>query len=226
MDSRFARNIPALSEKEQALLAGSGILVAGCGGIGGRVCELLLRAGVGRISLSDGDVFSESNFNRQAYCGRDSYGLNKAEYLAKMLKVTSPDTEIRSFPVFLGDQTFPEASEGCSVVIDAVDSVRSRLFLEDACARAGIVLVHGAVHGWSVQVGIIPPGSGILRRLYQNASEDASPEGRTVLSPAPSLCASVQTAEAIKLLTGRTPSLLEKLLVADLSSMEMRIFTL
>ncbi len=226
MDSRFTRNIPALNEKEQALLAGSGVLIAGCGGIGGRVCELLLRAGVGKISLADGDVFAESNFNRQAYCEKGSYGRNKAEYLANSLGITFPDAKIRSFPFFLNTQTFTEAAEGCSVVIDAVDNIRSRLFLEGACARAGIVLIHGAVHGWSVQTGVIPPGSAILHSLYQNASEDVSPEGKTVLSPAPAFCASVQAAEAIKLLTGRTPSLSGKLLVTDLSSMEMRIFTL
>ena len=226
MEPRFERNIPALSEKEQALLSGSGVLVVGCGGIGGRVCELLLRAGVGRISLADGDSFCESNFNRQMFCGESSYGLNKAEHLAKTLGVTFLSAEIVPFPVFLDDQTFPRAASGCSVVIDAVDSVRSRLFLEDACAGAGLVLVHGAVHGWSVQAGVVPPGSGILHRLYKNVTEDPSPEGRTVLSPAPAFCAAVQAAETVKLLAGREPSLAGRLLAADLSAMEMRVFTL
>ena len=226
MDPRFERNMPALSEKEQSLLSGSGVLITGCGGIGGRVCELLLRAGVEKISLADGDSFSESNFNRQAYCNQLSYGRNKAEHLAETLAITFPDAEIRPFPVFLDDQTFTQAAAGCSVVVDAVDNIRSRLFLEDACATAGIFLIHGAVHGWSVQAGVIPPGTGILRRLYKNAFEDASSEGRTVLSPAPAFCASVQAAEAIKLLAGRAPALSGRLLVADLSAMEMQIFTL
>ena len=226
MDPRFERNIPALSEKEQTLLSESGVLVAGCGGIGGRVCELLLRAGVKRISVADGDEFTESNFNRQAFCEKSSYGLNKAEHLAKTLGITFPDAEIRSFPVFLDGQTFPQAAAGCSVVIDAVDSVRARLFLEDACTGAGIVLVHGAVHGWTVQAGIVPPGSGILHSIYRNVAEDASPEGKTVLSPAPAFCAAVQAAETVKLLAGRAPSLLRKLLAADLSSMDMQVFTL
>ena len=112
------------------------------------------------------------------------------------------------------------------MVVDAVDNIRSRLFLEDACAGAGICLIHGAVHGWSVQAGVIPPGSGILHRLYKNAFEDASSEGRTVLSPAPAFCASVQAAEVIKLLAGRAPALSGRLLVADLSVMEMQVFTL
>ena len=226
MDPRFERNIPALSEKEQALLSASGVLIAGCGGIGGRVCELLLRAGVGRISLADGDSFAESNYNRQAFCEERSFGLNKAEHLSKTLGVTFPDAEIIPYPVFLDDQTFPKAAAGCSVVVDAVDSIRSRLFLEDACANAGLVLVHGAVHGWSVQAGVVPPGSGILHRLYKNASVDASPEGRTVLCFAPAFCAAVQAAETVKLLTGRAPSLTGRLLAADLSAMDMCVFTL
>ncbi len=226
MDPRFERNLPALSEKEQEALFTSRILIAGCGGIGGRVCELLLRAGVGKISLADGDVFTESNFNRQAFCEKASYGRNKAEHLAERLNGTFPDAEVCAFPGQLDEQTFPGAAAGCSAVIDAVDNIRSRLFLEDACARSGLPLIHGAVHGWSVQAGVIPPGAGILHRLYKNASEDLSSEGRTVLSPAPAFCASVQAAEAIKLLSGRVPSLSGRLLVADLSSMEMRVFTL
>ena len=226
MDPRFERNFPALSEKEQALLTGSRVLVTGCGGIGGRVCELLLRAGIGALSIADGDTFAESNFNRQAFCEKKAYGRNKAEYLAEKLGGMFPDAEIRPFPVFLDGDTFPQAAADCSAVIDAVDNIRTRLFLEDACAAAGLILIHGAVNGWSVQTGVIPPGSGILHRLYRNASEASSPADRTVLVQAPAFCAAVQTAEAVKLLTGREPALSGRLLAADLSCMEMRVFTL
>ena len=65
MDERYSRNLPAVSEEEQAVLARRRVLVAGCGGLGGYLIEYLARMGVGEITAVDGDLFEPSNLNRQ-----------------------------------------------------------------------------------------------------------------------------------------------------------------
>jgi molybdopterin/thiamine biosynthesis adenylyltransferase len=65
MEERYVRNIGALTEAECRRLMDKKVFVAGCGGIGGNVINLLLRIGVGSIAAADGDVFELSNLNRQ-----------------------------------------------------------------------------------------------------------------------------------------------------------------
>ena len=65
MDSRYARNFPALTEAEWNILKQKRILVVGCGGLGGHIIDQLARIGIGSIRAVDGDVFEESNLNRQ-----------------------------------------------------------------------------------------------------------------------------------------------------------------
>ena len=62
---RYTRNIPALTEAECELLAEKKVCVIGCGGLGGNVLEHLARIGIGMITAVDGDVFDQSNLNRQ-----------------------------------------------------------------------------------------------------------------------------------------------------------------
>lgn len=70
MDERYIRNLGALTEEEYALLRSKTVFVAGCGGLGGYLIEMLLRIGVGEIRAADGDVFEASNLNRQLLSSR------------------------------------------------------------------------------------------------------------------------------------------------------------
>ena len=65
MEERYIRNLGALSEAECSLLREKTVFVAGCGGLGGYLIEMLLRLGVGEIRAADGDRFETSNLNRQ-----------------------------------------------------------------------------------------------------------------------------------------------------------------
>lgn len=77
MDARYARNIPALSEEDCALLQTKKACIVGCGGLGGHLIELLSRIGIGAIRAVDGDVFEESNLNRQLPSSVDVLGEKK-----------------------------------------------------------------------------------------------------------------------------------------------------
>ena len=223
MEPRYLRNIPTLTPEEQALLGQKHVLLAGCGGLGGYLLEMLLRAGVGEITAVDADSFEASNLNRQLLCTAETLGQRKTSAAAARAKAVRPDVRFRAIDGVLDAKSAPALLQGCDLALDALDGVASRLVLADACAAAGIPLVHGAVAGLSAQVAVAAPGSGLLRRIYAAAAE---PARSSVLAPACALCAAVQAAEAISLLAGRPPALLGKLLLADLETMEFHTMEL
>ena len=170
---RHSRNIPALSEDDMGKLADSRVLVAGCGGIGGSVIEHLARIGIGAITVVDGDSFDESNLNRQILCTPDNLGCSKAAAAAERVSLIDPSIRVKAVCEPIVKENAAGLLKDADLVIDALDSVESRLMLEDAAADAGIFIVHGAIRGWDLQVMLVPPGSGLLRSLYAGAAEDA-----------------------------------------------------
>lgn len=223
MDDRYSRNIPAVSAEEQALLARKRVLAAGCGGLGGYLIEYLARMGVGEITAVDGDVFEPSNLNRQLLSTQALLGISKALAAQARVRAVNPAVTVRAVEAFLDESNADELVRGTDLVLDALDNIPARLILEDACARAGVPIVHGAIQGWSVQAAVVPPGSGALRRLYGRAK---APADKTSLPFTPAFCAAVQAAEAVKLLCGRPPVLEGKLLLADLRRMDWDVLTI
>lgn len=223
MEERYSRNIPAVSAEEQAVLARRRALVAGCGGLGGYLIEYLARMGVGEITAVDGDVFEPSNLNRQLLASPDLLGAGKALAARDRVRAVNPAVTVRAVEAFLDGENADGLVRGMDLVLDALDNIPARLVLEDACARNGVPIVHGAIQGWSVQAAVVPPGSGLLRRLYGAAK---APAEKTSLPFTPAFCAAVQAAEAVKLLCGRAPALEGKLLLADLRRMDWDVLTM
>jgi tRNA A37 threonylcarbamoyladenosine dehydratase len=80
----LARNRGLISDVEQRRLAASTVLIAGVGGVGGRVAETMARVGIGHLIVTDPDQFAVSNLNRQAGCTRETLGRNKAVVIAEL----------------------------------------------------------------------------------------------------------------------------------------------
>jgi len=200
MDHRYIRNIPALSEEECALLRTKKIAVIGCGGLGGHMIELMARIGIGRIVAVDGDVFEESNLNRQLLSEVSLLGTSKAEAAADRVHRINPDVCVEVAPVFLDAENAADLLRGCDAVFDGLDNIAARRILSKACADAGIPCIFGAISGWVAQAGISLPGDGLIERLYP---EGTAIRDKSVLSFTPALCASMQAALGVKLLTGR-----------------------
>ncbi len=197
---RHSRNIPALSEDDMTRLAGSHAAVIGCGGLGGYVVEYLARIGVGSLTVADGDVFTESNLNRQILCTADNIGESKAMAAAGRVKQIDPSVSVVPVCEYLTKENAPVLLAGADIVIDCLDNIESRLVLEDAAADAGITLVHGAISGWDLQAMLVPPGSGLLRALYEGAEED---ETKTSLPMTPAACAALEVSLAVGRLCGK-----------------------
>jgi len=218
MQEQFLRNIPALSEEEQARLRASHAAVVGCGGLGGYIIEYLARIGVGHLTVIDGDRFEPTNLNRQLLSSADTMEQAKAEAASSRVRSICPETSVRDEAVFLSEENADSLLEGADVVMDALDSGASRLILAHACRERGIPLIHGAIQGWNAQIAVCPPESHVLEQLYGAGAAQTS--DKSCLSFTPALCAAIQCAEATKILTGREPALRGRLLMVDLRYMD------
>jgi len=200
MDARYQRNLPALTEAECHTLRQKRVLVVGCGGLGGHILDQLARIGIGGIRAVDGDVFEETNLNRQLLSEVSLLGTGKAQAAADRVRRVNPDVDMEAVEAFLTEENALQLIGGCDVVLDALDNIQSRKILAAACEKAGIPYVYGAISGWVAQAAVSMPGDHLMDLLY--------PEGtvlrdKSVLSFTPALCASLQVSLCIKLLTGR-----------------------
>lgn len=200
MEPRYIRNIPALTEQECALLRTKRVAVIGCGGLGGYLIEYLARIGFGTIRTVDGDVFEETNLNRQLLSEPSVIGRSKAEAAAARIRAVNPEIVVEAIPCFLNKANAAALISGCDAVLDALDNISARKTLAKACAEAGIPYVYGAISGWVAQAGFSMPGDGMLDILYPEGTQIRD---KSVLSFTPGLCASMQTALCVKWLTGR-----------------------
>ena len=216
MQARYERNIPALSGQECLLLQKKKVFVAGCGGLGGHIIENLTRIGIGSIVCADGDVFEESNLNRQLLSEISVLGKPKAETAAERIRRINPDINVQAVHAWISEDNAAALISGCDAVLDALDNIPARKMLAKACAQAGIPFIHGAIRGWVVQAAVSMPGDQLMDILYP---ETAVSNDKSVLSFTPALCASMQAALCTKLLCGR-PIESGKLYYFDLQDME------
>lgn len=221
MQERYIRNLGPLTEEECLLLRQRRVFLAGCGGLGGYLLEHLLRAGVGAITVCDGDTIVPSNLNRQLLADMESLGRSKTEAACARAALVNPEAAVEARPVFLTADNALGLIAGHDLALDALDSPAARRILASACRQAGIPLVHGAIRGWYAQAAVILPDSGMMEQLYPADATAAPDQGS--LSPTVGLCAAIQAGEAVKLLCGRPSPLAGRLLWVDLVEQEYQV---
>ena len=130
MKNQFERTCNLIGEEALERLRGSNVLVIGVGGVGGYVCEALVRAGVGAITIIDGDVVSESNINRQIIALHSTVGMPKVEVMRLRLLDINPNLSIKSIQQFLTrDNISKQLLEGYDYIVDAIDNVSAKIEL-------------------------------------------------------------------------------------------------
>jgi molybdopterin/thiamine biosynthesis adenylyltransferase len=211
---RYDRNIPAISSAQQARLLDSSAAVVGLGGLGGHVVECLARLGVGRILGIDGDSFVESNLNRQVLATGETLGEPKAEQARIRVAAVNPAVEFVACQSAFQDLA-PGALAGVDAVLDCLDSIPARRDLAALCAARHLPLIHGAIGGWSGQVGLCPPGGNLIDKLY--AGEKTGVEKRLGNLPfTAAVAAHLMAARAARLLMNPDEPQAQRLLLFDL----------
>ena len=209
--SRYDRNSPAISFDEQEILGLKRVFVAGCGGLGGYITEILCRTGVGFITVADGDVFTDSNLNRQLLSTEETLGKPKPECAERRMREVNPGVTVTPVCEYITEENTGALIAGHDVIVDALDSGKARLLLSGAAGKAGIPFVSGAIGGWYGRVIVLYPGEN-ADFLWQG--EPAQVTGNLCCTAAH--VASVQAAETIKVLLDRRGVIRGKLLEIDL----------
>ena len=121
-------------------LSNKRIAVFGIGGVGGYVCEGLVRSGIGHFLLVDGDVVSVTNINRQIVALQSTIGKPKVDVMkARMLDI-NPNVSVEALQMFYDDTTDLDLSS-YDYVIDCIDSVKSKLRLIEECKKVNTPII-------------------------------------------------------------------------------------
>ncbi len=223
VSKRYARNKNTFSEEETTLLGQKRVFVAGCGGLGGFVIEELARLGVGHITAVDGDVFEETNLNRQLFSRMDTLGMSKAQAARERMEEVNPEITVTAIKTMITAENANTLLAGHDAVVDALDNTGARFALEKACEELGIPMIHGAIGGWYGQVAVIFPGDRLLESLYSQQEEKGAEVELGNPSFTPAVIASIEVAETAKVLLGKEEVLRNRLLTIDLLHHEYEI---
>ena len=128
MDDRYSRTIKLIGEEGLERLKASSVLVVGVGGVGSYAAEAVARAGVGTITLMDGDSVQPSNLNRQLVALTSTLGRNKAEVMAERIRDIDPGIRVTAIARFYEEDDSLDLA-AFDWVIDAIDSVTAKTAL-------------------------------------------------------------------------------------------------
>lgn len=223
---RYDRNMLCLSQEENSALRHKTVAVVGCGGLGGYIIEMLGRLGVGKIIAVDGDVFEDSNLNRQILSHTGNLGRPKALEAWERMKLVNPDVELLPVMNRIDHDNAKTILQKADMAIDALDNISGRMAIQKACEELKIPLVHGAISGWYAQITTILPGDKSFDKIYSglDGAEIENPLGNPSFTPA--LAASIEVSEALKLLIGRGELLRNKMLFMNLLNNNFEIIEL
>ena len=227
---RYIRNRETVSMEEQLQLVKSRVAVVGSGGLGGPVLLLLARMGIGYLVVVDPDRFDETNLNRQALSSVPDLGKSKCEVAARVLGNVNPGVDVQVHQDRMDGTNAQEILAGSNVVVDALDNVPDRFSLQAAARSLKIPLVHGAVAGFEGQLMTIFPEDKGLSLLYGTGDMDRdrekSPEALLgVPAVTPSIVATLQTMEVIKILLNRGRPFRNVMVHVDMETGEMNRFS-
>lgn len=124
------RTLLLLDEEKLEILNNSNVLVTGLGGVGGHTAEMLCRAGIGKMTIIDGDKIHASNINRQLLALTSTHGKRKAQLMSQRLLDVNPDLNLTVVDEFIRDQrTNQILEEPFDYVVDAIDTLSPKIFL-------------------------------------------------------------------------------------------------
>lgn len=225
INERYLKNIGTIGEDGQRKLFSSHVAIVGAGGLGGTVFEILVRYGMGKITIIDFDKFERSNLNRQILATTDVLGKNKTQIAIERGQAINPDVKIAAHACRITDENALELLHSANLICDCLGNIKDRFILERAARSLKIPMVHAAVAGERGQILTIFPDSAGLAAIYGNESLAPKSGDELTLGTPPSTVvaiAAMQAHEAVNVLTGQRNTLKNCILYIDLGTWKMK----
>jgi len=185
----FSRTALLLGDEGLARLTTARVLVAGIGGVGSYAAEALARAGVGSLTLIDGDTIHPSNINRQLHALTTTVGQPKAEVMAERLMQINPNLKVTPLQVLITPEMVPDLLDtGYDLVLDAIDTFSAKLALVQGCLEQGIPVISsmgaaGKLDPTRIKIADIADSHGcrLARKLRKELRRSGIARGVTVV---------------------------------------------
>ena len=218
--------LPGFGPQGQRRLAESRALIVGCGALGCAIADLVVRAGVGTVTIVDRDIVELTNLQRQTLFTEADVadGLPKAEAARRRLAAVNSGVDVRAivadFTASNAESLAAEALRDGGVLLDGTDNFETRYLLNDLAVKLARPYIYGGAVGTrGMAMSIIPGTTPCLRCMF----EEPPPPGSTptcdtagVLGPVIAMVGAGQACDAIKVLLGRTDLLANALTDLDL----------
>jgi molybdopterin/thiamine biosynthesis adenylyltransferase len=228
---RYSRlvSIPEIGGEGVRKLNASHVLMIGCGALGSMCAMYLAASGVGHLTIADFDTIDISNLQRQLFFTEQDLGRSKAQVLASRINGLNSETEVTVLEKLirsvydLGDIT------AYDVIIDGSDNPHTKLLTDRLSADSDVPCVIAGVRGFECQIMTCVPGSVRYADVF---GEDAACSGFTpcsiggVLGPTAGVAASLQCAEAVKIIAGTGKPLTDRLLAMNLLDMSVNVLSI
>ena len=211
---RYSRQIlfGPIGESGQELLLRSKVAIVGCGALGTLQAAALARAGVGTLIIVDRDYVEPSNLQRQwLFDERDAReNMPKAAAAARAIARINSSTNVISHITDLNPANIEELLAESDLILDATDNFETRFLLNEFALSTNKPWIYGAAAGsYGITMPILPGISSCLQCVYPESPKTDQPTCETagVLGSVTAIVAAIQSADAIKLLSGDQPRL-------------------
>ncbi len=221
---RYSRQtrVPGIGKAGQEKISNSRVVICGCGALGTVLANHLARAGVGFLRIVDRDFVEVSNLQRQVLFDESDVLSNMPKSVAAANKLRAVNSHITIEPVVADiDRTnILDLCRDVDLILDGTDNFEVRYLINDAAVSLGKPWVFGGAVGTEGQtITIIPGETPCLRCVFEASpgpGEVGTCETAGVLGPAVAVVASLQAAEALKILAGKKEAINRELFTLDL----------
>lgn len=206
----------------QLALRNATVSLIGLGGLGSQLAPRMVGMGIGRLRMVDRDIVSRSDLHRQTLYDVDAVGKPKVEAAFERLRRLNPDVELIPFAASLNPSNAETIIGNADVVLDGLDTPEARYIVNRVCSRRGIPYVFGAAIEAFGTVSTLVPGHTMCLECFMPGikNEDLPKCGVVGVHPAVlGIVTGIQAAEAVRLILGTPPALINKLLQIDLREM-------